>query len=412
MHLTAVEEALLNGERSQVLAHVFEEQVRVGEFFDASSFVPVTNAHFMGDFEVFGETGYEYLARLVEAGLRAVVPTTRNAQCVDFVHSALLGQPPDVIGREMQVRGLLRELGILLVDTCIGYQTVYQPAAGEHVAWGDTGTVIYANSVLGARTNFEAGSASLAAALTGRTPAYGFHLDKHRYGTVHTRVEAEMADVADWGALGAIVGERYRGYWNVPVFEFPRASPQTDDLKHLGAALASYGSMGMFHIVGVTPEAPTLGAATGGKPPSETCRVDEGDLSAFFDRDSWEGDVDLVVFSGPQLSLMELRKIASGLEGKRLADHTDLLVTTNRMNFVEAESQGYVEVITAAGGTVVQGTCWYLMDPVSQQERFGWRRVVTNSAKIANIVRAHGYAPVVRRTAECLEAAVTGKLAA
>src|SRR5262249_37571475 len=144
----------------------------------------------------------------------------------------------------------------------------YQPHFGEHVAWGDTGTVIYANSVFGARSNFESGPAALAAGLTGRTPAYGFHVDACRRGTLLVDVTAALDDLADWGALGKIVGEPNQDYSAVPVFTGIRRTPTSDELKHLGCALASYGSMAMFHMVGVTPEAPTVDAAFGGRAPS------------------------------------------------------------------------------------------------------------------------------------------------
>src|SRR6185312_17150171 len=100
--------------------------------------------------------------------------------------------------------------GVITTDTWINYQTVYQPHLGEHVAWGDTGTVIYANSVFGARTNFESGPAAMAAALTGRTPEYGFHLDRHRKGTFVVHLDASPVDYADWGAIGKIVGQSHQ----------------------------------------------------------------------------------------------------------------------------------------------------------------------------------------------------------
>src|SRR5919106_3372412 len=140
----------------------------------------------------------------------------------------------------------LRRLGALQVDTCINYQTVYQPHFREHVAWGDTGTVIWANSVCGARTNYEAGPAAVAAGITGVTPAYGYHPDEQRRGGLRFEVRAEPRDWADWGALGGIVGRRTLDYWKVPVLTGPRQAPTADELKHFGAALASYGSCAMY----------------------------------------------------------------------------------------------------------------------------------------------------------------------
>ena len=145
-----------------------------------------------------------------------------------------------------------------MTNTCINYQTILPPVRGEHLALGDTGVVIYSNSVMGARSNFEGGPSALAAGLTGRTPRYGYHLDAHRAGTMHFDVQHQPTDFADWGALGGIVGRAANSYWQVPVVTGIRAVPSSDQLKHFGAALASFGSVALFHMPGVTPEAPTL----------------------------------------------------------------------------------------------------------------------------------------------------------
>ncbi len=411
MKLTDGERKILDGTRGEAMRTLLAEQVRVGEFFDAERFLPITNAHFMGDLEVLGEGGLAYLERLVEAELTVRVPTTRNAQSVDFEYAGLLGQSERLVNGERRVRALLGRLGVSAVNTCIGYQSIYQPRFGEHVGWGDTGTVAYANAVLGARTNYESGAAGIAAAITGRTPAYGYHLEHVRRGNIRVTVTASLPDVADWGALGALVGERCRGYWNVPVIELVCARPSPDQLKHLGASLASYGSIAMYHVVGVTPEAPTAEAAIGGRVVDDAFHVNEKEIAAVLDRDlARGGDIELVVFSGPQLSFLELKRVADALKGRRVADGVRLLLTTNAMTVRAMEEVGLLTHITDAGGVVLQGTCWYVMDPAAQRRQFGWTRLATNSAKLVNIIRAHGYEPALRRTDDCLEAALSGKL--
>lgn len=413
MQLSTDEQDILDGRRGKVLADILREQVRVGEFFDAQRFVPVTNAHFMGDREVFGQAGSEYLQRLVTAGLTVRVPTTRNAQSVDFEQAHLFAQSPELVEGERDTRALLRSLGISTVNTCIGYQSIYQPRLGEHVAWGDTGTVAYANSVLGARTNYESGAAGLAAALTGRTPEYGFHLDSVRRANLRVRVTAALPDLADWGALGAVIGQRCRGYWNVPAIELTRPAPVSDELKHFGASLASFGSMAMYHVVGATPEAATFDDANRGRELLDDFEVSDADIDRVFAQDLAQGgDVDLVVFTAPQLSFFELKRIAEALEGRRVADNIRLIITTNAMHCAASEDQGHLDAIQNAGGIVLRGTCWYVMDPAAQQQHFGWKRLVTNSAKLVNIIRAHGYEPALRRTEDCIRAALTGKVAA
>jgi predicted aconitase len=408
-----LERDILDGRHGDVLADILREQVSVGEFFGAERFVEITNAHFMGDREVFGQAGTNYLQRLASAGVTVRVPTTRNAQSVDFEQAHLFAQSPELVDGEKETRTLLRRLGVSTVNTCIGYQSVYQPRLGEHVAWGDTGTVAYANSVLGARTNYESGAAGLAAALTGRTPEYGFHLDANRRANVRVRVTAALPDLADWGALGAVIGERCRGYWNVPAVELvDRPGPVADELKHFGASLASFGSMAMYHIVGTTPEAATFAQANGGRELVDEFEVTQDDIEAMFARDLPDGgDIDLVVFTAPQLSFFEIARIAKRLEGRKVADSVRLIITTNSLTCEALREEGHLDTIVAAGGIVLRGTCWYVMDPAAQREHFGWRSLATNSAKLVNIIRAHGYRPALRSTDECIDAALTGKVA-
>ncbi len=182
MQLTEREERIRAGELGEAPRLALEQQIAVGEFFGAERLVPVTNVHMMGDMEVMGEGGFAFVEGLLAQGARFTVPVTTNARCVDFERAADVRQRPELVERERALVTNLRVLGAMLVDTCINYQTVYQPHFGEHVAWGDTGTVIWANSVLGARTNYEAGPAALCAGITGVTPAYGYHLQAQRRG--------------------------------------------------------------------------------------------------------------------------------------------------------------------------------------------------------------------------------------
>ena len=149
-------------------------------------------------------------------------------------------------------------LGILMTDTCINYQTIMPPVRGEHCAYGDTGVVIYSNSVCGARSNFEGGPSALSAGLTGRTPRYGYHLDEHRLATLVVQTSYTPRELNEWGALGGIVGRLSGDYWQVPALIGIHRVPGSDELKHFGAALASYGSVALFHMVGITPEAERL----------------------------------------------------------------------------------------------------------------------------------------------------------
>ncbi|MEJ7669352.1 MAG: aconitase X catalytic domain-containing protein [Casimicrobiaceae bacterium] len=412
MTLTDVERAILAGERGEAARRALEYQVRVAEFWGAKRFVPVTNVHMMGDIEVMGDGGLEWLRAEARSGARCIVGTTTNARCIDFAHWERLGQDAGAVAKERELIACLQRMNVITTDTCINYQTVYQPHLGEHVAWGDTGTVIYANSVFGARSNFESGPAALAAGVTGRTPEYGFHLDEHRRGTFTVQLDAALDDLADWGAVGKLVGEAHQSYFAVPVFHGYGRSPNADELKHLGAALASYGSMAMFHFVGITPEAPSLEAALGGRAPVERILIGDADIERIYrGYDLGDGDARLVVFSGPQQSLLEMKRLAELFDGRQLQPGSSCFVTTNGGVLAQARKLGYAGKLEAAGVTILEGVCFYILQNLSPMRVANrWTNMVANSAKIVNIIGAHRFNTILRRTEACVEIACSGVL--
>ena len=412
MELTPEEQAILGGGRGEAARRALRYQIEVGEFWDAKRFVPVTNVHMMGDIEVMGDGGLEYLRAEAAGGARCVVGTTTNARCMDFAHCERMGQDAGEAAKERELIAALRRMDVVTTDTCINYQTVYQPHLGEHVAWGDTGTVIYANSVFGARSNFEAGPAALAAALTGRTPEYGFHLTENRKGSFTVELRAALDDLADWGAVGKLVGESHQNYYAVPVFHGYRRTPTADELKHLGAALASYGSMGMFHFVGVTPEAPSVEAAMGGALPSERISISETEIQNVYNGYSLgDGDARLVVFSGPQQSLFEMKHLSDLFKNKKIKNGTTCIVTTNSAVLRQSRDLGYAKALEDAGVTILEGVCFYILQNLSPMRIANrWSNMVSNSAKIVNIIGAHRFNTILRRTADCVEIACSGKL--
>ena len=412
MRLTADEQAMLIGERGDAARDALAYQIRVGEFFGAEHFVPITNAHMMGDIEVMREGGFQYLAAIAAQRARCAVPITTNARCVDFAFADRLGQDRVEVEKERRIIERLRAMNVLTTDTCINYQTLYQPHLGEHVAWGDTGTVIYANSVFGARTNFESGPAALAAALTGRTPAYGFHLDRHRKGTFVVRLDARLDDLADWGAVGKLVGESHQSYYAVPVFTCVTRAPLADELKHLGAALASYGSMGMFHMVGVTPEAPSVEVALGGNASTDEMRIRDAEIDRVYaGYDLKDRSCNLVVFSGPQQSLFEMKSLADRFAGRKAHPGTQVFVTTSNGVKSAARQLGYLQTLEVAGVTVLEGVCFYILQNLSPMRvANGWTNMISNSAKIVNIIGAHRFNTILRRTQECIDIACTGMI--
>src|SRR5580704_3927035 len=243
--------------RQWAIAH----QIKVGDYLGADDLVPVGQAHIMADTESLGVAGVEWLERwtaLPEPQRRVRIPTITDPRGTDFAAAHRLKQQPWMLDLERRAILAFEALGVLMTNTCINYQTIMPPVKGEHLAMGDTGVVIYSNSVFGARSNFEGGPSALAAALTGRTPRYGYHLDEHRRATRRFRVDLQLRDLSEWGALGGIVGRKCGSYWEVPLIDGIESAPGSDALKHFGAAMASYGSTALFHMPAITPEIDAL----------------------------------------------------------------------------------------------------------------------------------------------------------
>jgi predicted aconitase len=409
IRLSEEERSILAGEQGRVPRLALEHQVKVGDFFGAEDFVPVTQAHIMADTESLGEAGVRWLEALAATpdGRRTVrIPTITDPRGTDFTRSKQLGQADWMVDLERRAVAAFVKLGVSMTDTCINYQTVLPATRGEHVAFGDTGVVIYSNSVCGARSNFEGGPSALSAGLTGRTPRYGFHLDRQRRATVRVRVDFHPGSWNEWGALGGVIGRIAGNYWAVPVVEGIERPPGSDDLKHFGAAMASFGSIALFHIVGVTPEAPRL-ADVGGE--SLAARsVTRAEVEALRESYAVDTKVDVVVFSAPQLSLFELRALAELCDGRRF--RIPLLAVTSPQVKPDADRFGYTRRIEDAGGTVYAGMCFYQSYAREIAEANGWKRLATNSAKMVNILGGYGYVPMLASMEQCVEAAVSGEL--
>ena len=258
MKLSDKASEMLAGKHGPARQWAVEHQVQVGRMFDAADMVPVSQSHMMADPESVGPAGVELVERfaaLPEAQRRVVIPMITDPRGVDLNYYDPLGQTEEMANLERRFIAACRAMGIVMTNTCINYQTVMPPVRGDHVAYGDTGVVIYSNSFCGARSNFEGGPSALAAGLTGYTPRYGLYLEENRVATRRFVVEKQPEELTEWGVLGAVIGRRAGSYWEVPVIEGIDRVPTSDQAKHMGAAMASYGSTPLFHIVGVTPDA-------------------------------------------------------------------------------------------------------------------------------------------------------------
>ena len=409
MKLNEEEQHILAGKSGPIPQQALQHQIKVGDFFAAADFVPVTQAHIMADTESLGEAGVRWLeglAATTEGQRRVRVPTITDPRGTDFAKADFLGHTASMLELERRAISAFVRLGVSMTDTCINYQTIQAPIRNEHVAYGDTGVVIYSNSVCGARSNFEGGPSALAAGLTGRAPRYGFHLDEQRRASLHVRVDFTPASLNEWGALGAVIGRIAGNYWAVPVIEGIEGSPRSDQLKHFGAAMASFGSSALYHIAGVTPEAGRLSDVASDDLPSH--RVTRADIEALQKSYLVDDKVDVVVFSAPQLSLYELRDLSELCDGRRFT--VPMLAITSPQIKPDSDRMGYTARIEGAGGTVLSGMCFYQSYAREIAEAKGWHRLATNSAKLVNILGGYGYRPMLASMEACVDAAVSGKL--
>ena len=298
-------------------------------------------------------------------------------------------------------------MGGVACHTCTPYLIGHCPKYGEHVAWGESSAIAYVNSVIGARTNREGGPAALAAAIAGRVPAYGYHLDENRRGQFLIHVRTELSDIADYGALGYWVGTRVES--GVPVFTGIPKDVSNDQLKSLGAALASSGAVALFHIVGVTPEAPTLEAAFGGNAPKETWDFGAAEKEAAYGRLSKQQGqpVSLVAMGCPHSSINEIIRVAELVKGKRVKTAFWMLCAQPVKHL--AERSGHAAVLAQAGITLVCDTCPVLGAMAGPMDKIGMTAMATNSAKLAHYAPGQWKIPTYYGTTEqCVNAALEG----
>ena len=409
MKLDDEETDILAGKMGSVAQLALQHQVKVGEFFGAADFVPVTQAHLMADTESLGEAGVRWLEGLADIGdrrARVRIPTITDPRGTDFAHADLLGQTSGMLDLERRAISAFEKLGVAMTNTCINYQTIQAPTRNEHVAFGDTGVVIYSNSICGARSNFEGGPSALAAGITGRTPRYGFHVPEMRRATLRIQVNFTPTSLNGWGALGGVIGRIAGNYWAVPVIEGIEGAPRSDQLKHFGASMASFGSIALFHLLGLTPEAADLSDVAATDLPG--LRVTKADVDELQNSYHTDDQVDVVVFSAPQLSLYELSDLAELCEGRHFT--VPLLAITSPQVKPDADRMGYTGRIEGAGGSVLSGMCFYQSYAREISEANGWKRLATNSAKLVNILGGYGYRPMLASMEACVDAAVSGKL--
>jgi len=407
LNLSQEEKAMSKGELGEAVKWAINHQIEVGNFFDAEDFVPVSNVHMMVDPESIGVAGVEFFENLVKMNAKVRVPMITDPRGVDLDYYRPLGQTEEMADIERRTIKACSSMGILMTNTCVNYQTIMAPLYGEHLAYGDTGVVIYSNSVFGARSNFEGGPSALAAGLTGRTPRYGLHLDEKRKPTKIFTIKYEPNELTDWGLIGAIIGKMCGSYWEVPIIEGINKIPTSDEIKHFGAAMASYGSTPLFHIKGITPEADNFNYND--LKDLNYIEIKSTDINSLKAEFGKKGDkIDVVVFAAPQLSIFEMQKVAELCHDKIFK--VPVLVCTSPQVYSDALRMNIINQIENSGAKVLQGTCFYNQFAREIGIANGWVRLLSNSTKIVNILGGYGYKPALANMEKCILSAVEGIL--
>ncbi|HHW43453.1 MAG TPA: DUF521 domain-containing protein [Desulfotomaculum sp.] len=402
MILTDEEKRMLEGEFGEPVQKAMEMLVAIGDIYGAEKMIPVKSAHIAGlSLKTHGTAGMEWAEEMARNGAKVKVPTTLNVIGLD--RSRDLGLPVDWCANQLRIERAYECMGCYGTSSCVPYYSGFIPRLGEHISWAESSAVVFTNSVLGARDNREGGPSAWASALTGRTPCYGLHLDENRKGDLLFKIEVDLRDIADYGALGSYVG-RIVGT-KIPVFD-GIVNPSLEELVYLGAALASSGAVAMFHVAGVTPEAQSLSDAFGGRPYDTVVitakEIEEGKEKLTSAR---ERKVDYVAIGCPHCSIGQIREVAELIAGKKVNENVTLWVHTSAAIKGLAGQLGYIRIIEEAGGVVTQDLCTVLGNP----EALGVKTLATNSAKMAFYAPgSNGLDVWYGSVRQCIEAAING----
>lgn len=420
MRLTDQEKAMRDGGEGAAVAAAMDLLIRYGEALAADRLCDVRNVATSmtqpspAKARLVREGGWDKAFAVIslDSDEDIQVPPMRVSTC-QLQHgfgqdaAGLIPYPAEQIGQQGDAEAFYGRRGVSILATCTPYQVGNIPVRGEHLAWMESSAVVYANSVLGARTNCEGTASTGAAGLTGKIPCWGNHLDEGRHGTHLIDVRVPVDSFTEWGMLGyfagGLAGEQR------PVITGRIARPDLVELKHFGAAAATSGGVELYHIPGITPEAPDVTAAFGPGPVPAAAVYGQRERREVHDTLNSQGtstDVDFVLLGCPHASVDQIALAARELDGRRLAAGTELWLMVPRALKDVADRSGYTAIIERAGGKVLADSC----PAMSRVAPAGTRVFATDSAKQAHYLPAIlGIEAWFGTLAECIDAAVTGR---
>jgi predicted aconitase len=410
LELSAADRAMLDGQRGPAAQLAMSILVRMADVYGAGALLDITQAHIDSTLYL-GDATLEFAERLASLGARVAVPTTLNVSGVDECGWKEWAVSPEWAAKAARQMLAYEQMGAVPTWTCAPYQTAMRPTFGQQIAWGESNAIAFANSVIGARTERYPDLLDICCALTGRAPAAGLHLEENRAGQLLVRLVRVSASLQNddqfFAVLGHLVGKLAGD--RIPVIEGVTVRPAEDQLKAFSAAVASSGRVALFHMVGITPEAPTPAAAFHGRAPEASVEIATADLRAARDElTSAGGDrLDMVILGSPHFSLDEFKRLAPLVAGRRRHPSVKFLVTSSRLMRELAHEAGVLGPIIEFGAQITLDTC-ILTSPMLPDEI---ETLMTNSAKYAY------YTPSLLNRcvtfgslADCVESAVAGRV--
>lgn len=393
----------MDGTYGELVAKLVNLLVKLGELKGASKMVPISSAHTSTMiYHSSGDEGLDFLDEIVSSGVRFKVPTSVDPVSIDIERYNKIGIPEDYAHAQMRSIRAFAKLGGIGNYTCIPWDAGNAPRYGEHLAWVDTSSLIYANSVIGARTNRHVDPTALAAAITGYTPECELHLSENRLADVMVKVEARLEKTSDFAALGTYAarafGPKVYVFTGLEHLTFPN-----ELYNYIGPALSTWGRVALYHIVGHTPEAPTLEDVYGKKKSQYEIVFSQKNLDEIYAEFTPTVTGNKFVLLGcPHCTLNELQEIAQLLEGNRIKPNSCLWVLTNLNTQMLAKRNGLIDIIEKAGGQIVSEMCWCLSiktkDIVSSYDSF-----VTNSTKALYFSRSLGMPTYLKTREDCIK---------
>lgn len=408
LELTAREAAVAAGEDGQGTAMAMRIVAEAARLMGAPRLLPVASAHIDGAL-YHGDSGTLFAESLVAGGARTAVRATLNVGSLTPSGCAAVRLPPHQHEMARRMMHAYEAMGCEPSWTCAPYQAGHRPARGTDVAWGESNAVVFCNSVLGARTNRYGDFLDIACAISGRAPDYGLHRPENRHARLLLDVSGLSAPLRRsdvfYPVLGTLLGRRAGSA--IAVIQGLQGCTDEDRLKALGAAAASAGGVGLFHVAGVTPEAPDVATALGAEPPQETIIVSPQDIAATLaSLSTIAGDrIDAVAIGSPHLSVAEVEALERLIGGRTLA--RPIYANTGR-HVLAALPAGQRQALETRGVVFVADTC-VVVTPILPE--MAGAVLMTNSGKFAHYAPGNtGYAVVYGSLAECVESAVAGRV--